>query len=128
MLKELAASGKLEIREESSIRSAQWDERTNQWNLEIESKKKAVDDSNTLRLGSIDYLLLSTGSRMEFDKLPFLTSMLDSHPLEVVEGYPVLTNDLQWNEKVPMFVIGAYAMLQVSCLLFLFAREEGCPI
>lgn len=114
LLKELVASGRLEILEETSVRSAKWyttsRERGN-WSLEIESKREG---SNTLLLESIDYLVLSTGSQMEFDKLPFLDSMLNSHPIEIVGRYPVLTNDLQWSEKVPMFVIGAYAMLQVK--------------
>lgn len=42
--------------------------------------------------------------------------LLESHPIELVNGLPVLTRDLQWSEELPAFVMGAYAMLEVGCL------------
>lgn len=44
--------------------------------------------------------------------------LLQSHPIELVNGLPVLTRDLQWSEDLPAFVMGAYAMLEVSSLSF----------
>lgn len=90
------------------------------------------------RIEAVDYLVCSTGSKLDFTRklssLPYslppiadfttraemgcVKPLLESHPLELVNGLPVLTRDLQWNEELPAFVMGAYAMLEVSSFPF----------
>lgn len=105
---------RLEILEGVKIVDGNWKEKDKKWNLTL----KRVGDDSKLEderiLNDIDYLVCSTGFKMDFNALPFLSTLLRSHPLEVVGGYPVLTEDLQWSDKLPVFVVGAYAMLQVS--------------
>lgn len=61
----------------------------------------------------IDYLVSSTGSKIHLDSLSFLNELRQTHPVEEVRGLPCVTGDLQWNEQVPLFVLGAYSMLEV---------------
>ena len=46
----------------------------------------------------------------------WLESRLDSRPVELINGLPVLIRHLQWSENLPAVVMGAYAMLEVSSL------------
>jgi hypothetical protein len=44
-----------------------------------------------------------------------LQSILKSHPIEICnDSLPCLTDDLQWREDLPLFVVGGYSALQVG--------------
>lgn len=124
-LKSRVKEGRLDILEGVKIADGEWDEKDKKWRLKL----KRVGDDSKLEderiLNKIDYLVCSTGFKMDLNALPFLSTLLRSHPIEVVGGRPVLTEDLQWNKKLPLFVVGAYAMLQVGYIWFFRVESKA---
>lgn len=76
-------------------------------------REVGLDEPEEWSLQGIDYLVSSTGSKIHLDSLSFLNELRQTHPVEEVGGLPCITGDLQWNEQVPLFVMGAYSMLEV---------------
>ncbi|KAK4050395.1 hypothetical protein OIV83_003465 [Microbotryomycetes sp. JL201] len=60
----------------------------------------------------VDYVVCSTGSKLDFASVECVQPMLDS--VQVVNGLPRLTPDLQIDKDLPVFVMGAYAMLELG--------------
>ena len=57
----------------------------------------------------------ATGTRPCITSLPFLRPILKSHPIEICDdSLPCLTDDLQWDNDLPLFVVGGYSALQVG--------------
>lgn len=95
-------------------------------------------EPETEMIEDVDFVICSTGSKLDFAResrsahldgptfltdrscptwpteLPCVEPLLKSHPINLVHGLPVLTKDLQWNEDLPAFVMGAYAMLELG--------------
>ncbi|CAH7681885.1 hypothetical protein PPACK8108_LOCUS14552 [Phakopsora pachyrhizi] len=90
-------------------------------------------------LEDVAFIVSSTGGKLDFSSIPFISSLLqetqphsDSGSINsraqniaatsaevvpvagVVEGLPFLTEDLQWGDKLPLFVLGAYAALELG--------------
>lgn len=66
------------------------------------------------RLESYDYIWLATGGDFDMDLVPVLASLKAQHPIECVDGLPALQEDLSWAPNVPLFVMGAFAQLQLG--------------
>ncbi|GAO50542.1 hypothetical protein SAICODRAFT_6041 [Saitoella complicata NRRL Y-17804] len=113
ILKEHVKRGKLEMLTETQIKAAAWDPEQKRWQLELTSKCALPNHSGNMSL-QVDYIVSATGSTMSIEALPFLQNLQASHPVDVVCGFPHITDDLQWNEKVPLFVVGGYAALQLG--------------
>ncbi|GAA5895815.1 hypothetical protein JCM5296_006674 [Sporobolomyces johnsonii] len=122
VLRRWAAEGRAEVRSLTEVRTAQWDEERRQWALEVETTPKKIKGdpdvgagrSTRQRLENVDYLVCSTGSKLDLDSVDFLRPLRESHPVETVSGLPALTTDLQWNPELPFFVMGAYSMLELG--------------
>ncbi|BGP28498.1 hypothetical protein JCM10296v2_000233 [Rhodotorula toruloides] len=110
--------GRLEVKTLTEVTEAAYDAEQEKWTLELATKTTdAVLDSTSIAaatLNGIDYLVCSTGSKLAIDEVDFLQPIVASHPVETVNGLPVLTKDLQWREDVPLFVMGAYSMLELG--------------
>jgi hypothetical protein len=85
-------------------------------------------------LDDVTFIVSATGGKLDFGSIPFLSSLVhsenaepqqDNHPepspnkqsLDVpgiIEGLPILTEDLQWGKQLPLFVMGAYAALELG--------------
>ncbi|KAI5481763.1 FAD binding domain protein [Pseudohyphozyma bogoriensis] len=122
LLKKLEKAGSLEIKTWTQLTDVEWDEGNGQWKVAMETlvpdaaldeRLPAPREPTRLEL-EIDYLVLSTGSAASFSTLPFVSSLLATHPIEILDGYPAITPDLQWDTELPAFVMGAYAMCQLG--------------
>ncbi|KAH6636146.1 hypothetical protein F5144DRAFT_600912 [Chaetomium tenue] len=65
-------------------------------------------------LPAMDHIYFATGVESDFAKLPFLRTMLESHPIEGHGGFPCLNDDLMWEDGVPLFVAGRLAALKLG--------------
>lgn len=61
-----------------------------------------------------DYVCCATGILADFANLCFMKPILESHPIDIVGGLPCLTDQLQWNETLPLYVIGKNASLRIG--------------
>ncbi|EGU13346.1 Proteophosphoglycan ppg4 [Rhodotorula toruloides ATCC 204091] len=117
-LQKWTKEGRLEVKTLAEVTETAYDEEQEKWTLELATKNTdPVLDSNpslATTLSDLDYLVCSTGSKLAIDEVDFLQPILASHPVETVNGLPVLTKDLQWRKDVPLFVMGAYSMLELG--------------
>lgn len=107
---------RLELLEEVEVQQAQW--------LPVEEKVSDEAGSSSGgdihvrldngRLGRFDYVWLATGGDFDLDLVPMLASMQVQHPIETCHGLPVLREDLSWAKDVPLYIMGAYAQLQLG--------------
>lgn len=109
---------KLNLNTHCCIKEQEWDEDTKTWNLKLETTetdkltgdiKKTYED-----LSDIDYIYFATGVFADVPKLPFLQSIMKSHETDFVSGLPCLTDNLQWNEDIPLFMTGKNAFLRMG--------------
>ena len=56
---------------------------------------------------------LATGTKLDVRKQPILKEILHTHPLEIVNGLPVLDEYLRWS-GCELFIMGGLAALQVG--------------
>lgn len=119
---------RLEVKTLTEVTKAAFDAEQGKWTLKLATKTADPvlnsPSASATTLSDIDYLVCSTGSKLAIDKVDFLQPILASHPVETVNGLPVLTKDLQWRADVPLFVMGAYSMLEVRSA-FLPASSRG---
>lgn len=67
-----------------------------------------------LDLPAIDYIYYATGAKADIAELPLMREMMRDHPIEIANGLPCLTDELQWKTDVPLFVAGRYAGLRLG--------------
>lgn len=65
-------------------------------------------------LPPMDYVYFATGVQTDFRALPYLRTMLARHPIRGFGGFPCLTEDLMWDEGVPLFVTGRLSALRIG--------------
>lgn len=61
----------------------------------------------------IDRIWLATGSQLDATANPLLQQVLNTHPLEIVNGLPVVDEYLCW-QGCELFVMGGLAVLRVG--------------
>lgn len=52
----------------------------------------------------IHFVYFATGVQSECEKLDYLQTLMEKHPIESIDGLPALTDDLMWNRDVPLFM------------------------
>jgi cation diffusion facilitator CzcD-associated flavoprotein CzcO len=93
-------SQSLSFHPKCQITSAEWD---NAW--------KVTCEDGIVR--EYDRIWLATGTRFDVTADPLFADLLASHPIQVVNGLPVLDPCLRW-AKTECFVMGGLAALQVG--------------
>eukprot|EP00931_Biecheleriopsis_adriatica_P094503 TRINITY_DN68147_c0_g1_i1.p1 TRINITY_DN68147_c0_g1~~TRINITY_DN68147_c0_g1_i1.p1 ORF type:complete len:462 (+),score=68.95 TRINITY_DN68147_c0_g1_i1:53-1438(+) len=96
----LQDQGVLKIHEYTEVVTASYD---NGWSI-------VLTDDEVL---SADFLICASGTRVDIHTDPLLGEMQKNHPLEVMGGLPVLTENLQWG-SAPVFVMGNVAALELG--------------
>jgi hypothetical protein len=105
VLNGLIKQGKLELRENTEIMGAQWDEVTRVWSLETNPPIERLQ---------VDHVIYATGVPADFQKVSALESLQKAAPVKRVGGMPCITSDLMWNEDIPFFFTGRLAGLRLG--------------
>jgi hypothetical protein len=100
------ASGKVSLHTHTTLQSVAWDSQSRTWT--------SVITGPDIPLPAIDYIVFATGIQSNIKTLPFLHTMQHQHPIETIGGLPCLTDDLMWNDDVPLFVTGRLAGLRLG--------------
>ena len=61
-----------------------------------------------------DWVCLCTGSALDIDMDPLLKNVRQHLPSDSVNGLPLLDSSMRWHPDWDMFVLGAYASLQLG--------------
>jgi hypothetical protein len=63
---------------------------------------------------SVDLVWLATGGNLDLNLVPILASLQAQRPIRTTRGLPVLQPDLSWDAGCPLYVMGAFAQLQLG--------------
>ena len=100
------ASGRVVLHTHTTLASVSWNESQEAWtNVKL---------STDAAVSSVDYIVFATGVQTDIRTIPFLSSLHAQHPIDTVGGLPCLTDDLKWNDAVPLFVTGRLAGLRLG--------------
>lgn len=126
------SAGRLQILTHTEISSASWDQEAQEWNLTFKRTLPSIKNGRNSKISpsssestkegerveetqeKVSFCVAATGAHLDFTSLPFMKEIKERHPLRVVGGLPVLTEDLQWGKELPYFMIGAASGMQVS--------------
>jgi hypothetical protein len=106
LLKQHIKQGSMLQFTQTVVKTQQYDPETKQWTVTTEPP---IDG-----LPKFDQVYFATGVQSDLGKLAYLKSMLEKYPIPLIEGLPVLTDDLQWSGNVPLFVTGKFSGLRLG--------------
>ncbi len=105
----LKAEGKVEFIENCETQTAQWGGET--WDLACHHQGQLI--SGRLGVAEQNRLWLATGFSLNVCQQPFLQTMLQEHPIPIINGLPVLSTYLRWGNH-ELYLMGGLAALQVG--------------
>lgn len=111
VLMDLISMGKVELHKHCEISDKEWDEMNGVWSNVTIFDKRSNQSKN---IENIDYIVYATGTRAHIEGLPMMKSICESYPIDIIRGVPCLTDDLQWNDEIPLFFLGRFAMLKTG--------------
>lgn len=100
MLSKLEAERLVEVHDFTEIVSAVWDGR---WTITVNTDKSIA----------ADYLICATGTQIDISSDPLLAKLQAIHPVRLVGGLPVLSEQLQWGD-LPIHLMGGPAALELG--------------
>ena len=106
-LRRLQSQGHVTFYEECQVAHAEWQENT--W--QICCDRHLAHDCITHQ--PIDRIWLATGTTLDIQTHPLLTDVLETFPIETVNGLPVLDEHLRW-PGCELFLMGPWATLRVG--------------
>lgn len=98
-IKQHVKNGRLKWLTETQVVEQEWEEDT--WRLLLKNKL-----GKATSLYKIDYVYYATGIQADIESLPFMRTMFNQNPIDVCNGYPSLTDNLQWNKEIPLYMVG----------------------
>jgi len=100
------ASGRISLHTHTQLTSVEWDTTSLQW--------KSLQATPAVNLPSVDYITFATGIQTDTETIPFLKNIRHNFPIDYVGGLPCLTDDMMWNDSLPLFVTGRLAGLRLG--------------
>lgn len=100
-LRQLHCDSKVILYEQCQVAKAIWQD--SHWQIRCEGGVEF----------DCDRIWLSTGTRLDITQCSLLKEVLDAHPIEIVQGLPVLDKHLRW-PGCELFIMGGWAALQVG--------------
>ncbi len=100
-LRKFNAENRVEFHENCQVRSLVWD--NHEWTVRCESSEVI----------QCDRIWVATGSQLDIQQHPLFAKVLEQYPIEVVQGFPVLDEQLSW-KGCPLYLMGGFAGLQVG--------------
>ncbi|MEO1377452.1 MAG: FAD/NAD(P)-binding protein [Cyanobacteria bacterium J06635_10] len=94
-------NGKLRIQENTQVAEAKWTD--NQWLVKFTDGEQK----------QFHRIWLSTGTRFDVNSEPLLKEVLQAYPIPVINGLPVLDDNLRWGGCL-LFIMGGLAALQIG--------------
>jgi hypothetical protein len=106
-LRKLERENKVIFYEQCGVSQAGW--RDNSWQVDCDNS--AVHEC--IHHQTIDRIWVATGSQLDAQNHPLLQDVLAAHPIEVVNGFPVIDEHLRW-QGCELFIMGGLAALRVG--------------
>lgn len=105
------ALGRLELLKYTTVENGKWDDKMKMWNIDLVTKDE--DDMQTQNV-NVDYVVCATGIAPDLKSLGFMNSIMEEYPIDIVGGFPCLTDNLQWTDDLPLYMVGKNASLRIG--------------
>jgi hypothetical protein len=106
-LRKLEREGKVIFYEQCGVSQAEW--HNDGWQVHCDNS--AVHEC--IHHQTINRIWVATGSQLDARNHPLLQDVLAAHPLEIVNGLPVINEHLRW-QGCELFIMGGLAALRVG--------------
>jgi hypothetical protein len=106
-LRRLEREGQVIFYEQCGVSQAQWNDEGWQIHCDNSAVHECIHHQN------IDRIWVATGSQLDARNHPLLQDVLATHPLEIVNGLPVIDEHLRW-QGCELFIMGGLAALRVG--------------
>ncbi|KAK2853829.1 hypothetical protein Q5P01_006490 [Channa striata] len=103
-LKKFILNGQVDVKTYCQVSEARWCYRSQAWSLSLSTGDHWTGD----------VIWLATGCKLDVKQDPLLSGVMKEFPLQVIDGWPCISESLQWAEGCPLYLMGQYTALQVG--------------
>eukprot|EP00063_Salmo_salar_P010378 XP_013985213.1 PREDICTED: uncharacterized protein LOC106563837 isoform X3 [Salmo salar] len=100
-------NGQLAVRAYCQVTEAKWCYESQVWRL-------SLCGQNGCETWTGDRIWLPTGCKLDINQDPMLSSVFKEFPIQVLDGWPCISESLQWAPGCPLYLMGQYTALQVG--------------
>ncbi|XP_063068770.1 uncharacterized protein zgc:113276 isoform X2 [Engraulis encrasicolus] len=97
-------TGQLTIRAYCQVSEAKWCYQSQMWRLALSCGNYWTGDK----------IWLATGCKLDAKQDPLLSDIMAAFPIQVIDGWPCVMENLRWNADCPLYLMGQYAALQIG--------------
>uniref|UniRef100_UPI003AB0F654 uncharacterized protein n=1 Tax=Centroberyx gerrardi TaxID=166262 RepID=UPI003AB0F654 len=97
-------NGQVDVKTYCQVSEARWCYRSQAWSLSLSSGDHWTGDM----------IWLATGCKLDVNQDPLLSGMMKEFPIQVIDGWPCITESLQWAPGCHLYLMGQYTALQVG--------------
>ncbi|KAM9494068.1 uncharacterized protein Hap1MRO34_004075 [Clarias gariepinus] len=97
-------SGQLLVKAYCQVTEAMWCYEAQRWKVFLCDGEKWTGDR----------IWLATGCKLDVNQDPLLSDIKEDFPIQVLEGWPCISETLRWAPGCPVYLMGQYAALQVG--------------
>ncbi|KAF1392662.1 hypothetical protein PFLUV_G00030390 [Perca fluviatilis] len=97
-------TGQVDVKTYCQVSEASWCYRGQAWSLSLSTGDHWTGDM----------IWLATGCKLDVKQDPLLSEVMKEFPIQVIDGWPCISESLQWAEGCPLYLMGQYTALQVG--------------
>uniref|UniRef100_A0A8C9X2I2 Zgc:113276 n=1 Tax=Sander lucioperca TaxID=283035 RepID=A0A8C9X2I2_SANLU len=97
-------TGQVDVKTYCQVSEASWCYRGQAWSLSLSTGDHWTGDM----------IWLATGCKLDVNQDPLLSEVMKEFPIQVIDGWPCISESLQWAEGCPLYLMGQYTALQVG--------------
>ncbi|KAL7406210.1 hypothetical protein ABVT39_015515 [Epinephelus coioides] len=97
-------NGQVDVRTYCQVSEASWCYRSQAWSLSLSTGDHWTGDM----------IWLATGCKLDVKQDPLLSEVMKEFPIQVLDGWPCISESLQWAEGCPLYLMGQYTALRVG--------------
>ncbi|XP_034419110.1 uncharacterized protein zgc:113276 [Cyclopterus lumpus] len=97
-------NGRVDMKTYCQVSEASWCYRSQAWSLSLSTGGHWTGDM----------IWLATGCQLDVEQDPLLSEVMKEFHIQVIDGWPCISESLQWAEGCPFYLMGQYTALQVG--------------
>ncbi|XP_062417690.1 uncharacterized protein zgc:113276 isoform X2 [Pungitius pungitius] len=97
-------NGRVDVKTYCQVSEASWCYRSQAWSLSLSTGDHWTGDM----------IWLATGCKLDVKQDPLLSEVMKEFPIQVIDGWPCVSESLLWAQGCPFYLMGQYAALQVG--------------
>ncbi|XP_061526766.1 uncharacterized protein zgc:113276 [Phycodurus eques] len=96
--------GQVDVKTYCQVTEASWCYRNQAWRLSLSNGERWTGDT----------IWLATGCKLDVKQDPLLSEVMKEFPIQVLDGWPCISESLHWAEGCPLYLMGQYTALQIG--------------